>query len=285
MKIGRKEKGMKSIKPDKNTSKQKLLIGGLLAVTVVLIVWVYSMGKKAEDTVSVVMFTENIYKNELITESMLKEYQMLAGEFEKYATVDMAGEKKRRIVLWEEKDKLLNMFAAYPLKADTVAMRSDFLASRIDNSDTVLYSFPGKNIVTLEIGEGDLSAFKTFLQPGDRINVTAIYKTVEKVYSVDEFGNSKEEEVEVYRQEPVFTDVLLADLLNSSGDSILDMYASYNDKTVYQQAQLDSDEEWKAQTAPSTMLVALTPEEQTLYYQYLSKSEASFRISLPQRSE
>lgn len=284
MKIGKKDKSVKT-RPEKNSSSKKALIGVLMAITAVLIVWVYSMGKKAENTISVVMLAENVYKNEAITESKIKEYQMLVGEFEKYAVVNTAGEKQRRIIKWDERDQLLGMFAAYPLQSDTIAMKSDFLKFRIDNSDTVLYSFPGKNIVTLEVGDSDLSAFKTFLQPGDRINVVAIYQDTETIYKDDGFGNITEEDVEIYRQEPVFTDVLLADLLNNSGDSILDMFAEYNSKSVYAQAALDADEAWKAQTEPAQMLVALTPEEQTLYYQYLSKTGVEFRVSLPQRTE
>lgn len=284
MKIGKKDKSVKT-RPEKNSSSKRMLIMVLIAITAVLIIWVYSMGKKAENTISVVMLAENVYKNESISESMLKEYQMLVGEFEKYAVVNNAGEKQRRIVKWDERDKLIGMFAAYPLQADTIAMKSDFLKFRIDNSDTVLYSFPGKNIVSLEVGEGDLSAFKTFLQPGDRINVVAIYSNTETVYKVNDLGEVEQEDVPVYRQEPMLTDVLLADLLNSSGDSILDMFAEYNSRSVYDQAALDSDEAWKSQTEPAQMLVALTPEEQTLYYQYLSKEGVKFRVSLPQRTE
>jgi hypothetical protein len=286
MKIGRRSEGkVASTRPDRNSSKKNMLLGVVVAITVVLIIWVYTMGRKAEETVSVVMLSENVYKNQVITESVLKEYQMLKGEFEKYATVDDNGTKKRRILLWDERDQIINCFAAYPLQSDTIAMKSDFIISRTDNSDTVLYSFPGKEIVRLEVGDSDLTAFKTFLEPGDRINVTAIFKDKERQYTYDEYGNADMEEVETYREETVFEDIMLADLLNDSGDSILDLYAEYNDMTSYQQASLDSDESWLESVEPSEMLVALTPEEKTLYYQYLSKSEVEFKITLPQRTE
>lgn len=145
MKIGkRSEKLGRMTNPDKNQSKKNMVLIGVIAVTVLLIIWVYIMGKKAEDTVSVVMWSENIYKNQTITESQLVEYEMLKGEFEKYAVSDSNGAKSRRIVLWEERGKLLNAFAAYPLQANTVCMITDIVTSRTDNSDTVLYSYPGK---------------------------------------------------------------------------------------------------------------------------------------------
>lgn len=284
MKIGKRAEGrVKSSKSEKNNSKKNLLLMLVLAVTVVLIFWVYTMGQKAEQTVSVVMLSESVYKNEVITESKLKEYKMLAGEFEKYAVDNEDGTKKRRILLWEERNMILNTFAAYPLQADTVAMYNNFIKSRTDNSDTVLYSYPGKNIITLDVGDNDLRSFKTFLQPGDRINVTAIFSSKESVFVTDENGNRTKEMVEIFREEKVFTDIMVADLLNSQGSSILDLYASYNEKTVYQQAQLDASESWLQSVEPSVMLVALTPEEETRYYQYLSKSDVEFHISLPQR--
>ena len=147
MKIGKRVEGKGSTKSEKNNSKKSFLLVIIMLITVLLIVWVYTMGAKAEQTVSVVMLAEPVYKNEVIKETSLKEYKMVKAEFEKYAVVNENGTKKRRILLWEERDKILNTFAAYPLQSDTVAMYNNFIKSRTDNTDTVLYSFPGKNIL------------------------------------------------------------------------------------------------------------------------------------------
>lgn len=282
MKIGkRSERSARATNPNKNQSKKNMILVGVIVITALLIMWVYIMGRKAEDTVSVVMWKEPIYKNETITESQLIEYKMLKAEFEKYALESDNGSKRRRIVKWDEREKLYNTFAAYPLQANTVAMITDVATSRTDNSDTVLYSYPGKNIVSLKLGETDLTTFKTFIQPGDRVNITAIYKTEEQLPT----DSGSYETVESIRQETVFKDIMVADLLNQDGQSVLDLFASYNDMTVYQQAALDSDETWKESIEPSTLIVALTPEEESLYYDYLSKSEVEFYMSLPQRTE
>ena len=287
MKIGKRVDGARNraTNPDKNHSKKNMLLAAVVTITLVLIVWVYSMGQKAEQTVSVVMWAEPIYKNQVITESMLKEYEMLTGEFEKYAVTNDRGVKSRRIVLWEERGKLINTFAAYSLQQDTVAMIKDIVTSRTDNSDTVLYSYPGKNIVPLQVGDAELKSFKTFLQPGDRINITAIFSADEKIETDDGYGGVSSETVETFREETLFKDIMVADLLNQSGDSILDIYASYNEKTVYQQANLDASETFQQSVTPSSLLVALTPEEEELYYKYLSKSDVEFKVSLPQRTE
>lgn len=285
MKIGKRAEGRGTTKSEKNNSKKSFLLLIIVAITVVLILWVYTMGAKAEQTVSVIMLAEPVYKNEVITESCLKEYQMIKAEFEKYAVVNENGTKRRRIMLWDERDQIINTFAAYPLQTDTIAMYNNFIKSRTNNSDTVMYSFPGKNILSLKTGEKDLQSFKTFLQPGDRVNITAIYQNKERVFVVDDEGNRQQETVDTFREESVFTDIMVADLLNSQGKSILDIYASYNEQTVYQQAYLDSNEAWLTSVEPDTLLVALTPEEEIRYYKFLSKSNVEFYMSLPQRVE
>lgn len=290
MKIGKNRRGsadgqMKIGKPSKNQSKKNMYIIATVLITALLITWVYSMGRKAEETVQVCMTSQSIYKNQVITESMLQPYDMLKGEFEKFATVQSDGTKKRRIILWNERNMILNTFAAYPLQANNYCEYRSFIKSRVDNSDNVLYSFPGKEIVPLEVGSIELQAFKTFLQPGDRVNVTAIFSQKENVIEDDGLGGTTRTQLETFRTETVFNDILIADLINSSGESILDIYADYRDKTVYQQAQLDSSQTFKDSVEPKTLLVALTPEEKERYYYYLSKSQVEFKMSLPQRVE
>lgn len=281
MKIGqRADKQRKVTRTEKNQQKRTFILVAILIVTVLLIAWVAMIGRKAEQTISVVMLSQDVYKNQAITADMLVEYPMLKAEYEKYAVEDEDGSKKRRIVLWSEADKLVGTFAAYPLQENTVAMYNNFIKSRIDNSDSVLYSFPGKTIVSIDVGAEDLSSYKTFLEPGDRVNITAIYTSSNNV----ELADGSNESIETVRTESVFTDVMLADLLNNDGESILDIYESYNDMTVYQQAQLDNSADFKERTTPTSLLLALTPEEINSYYYYRSMN-CEFKMSLPQRTE
>lgn len=290
MKLGKHKKQDVNVigslnKPSGKHSKKMASVVGLVIVTALLITWVYSMGRKAEQTVQVVMLATPVYKNQVIKENMLKPYDMLQGEFEKYAVVDSNGVKKRRILKWEEKDMIINSFAAYPLKSDTYAEYRDFIKSRVDNSDNVLYSFPGKVIVPLDIPLSELQAFKTFLQPGDRVNIAAISSKRETVVEDDGMGGVTRNQVDIFTTEPVFTDIVIADLLNNNGDSILDIYAAYNDKTVWEQAQLDASQSFKDSVEPKSLLIALTPEELDQYYYYLSKGNITFKASLPQRMD
>ena len=289
MKIGR-QKAQEALSnmigtagPSRNQSKKNSYIVGILIITVILILWVYAMGKKAEDTVQVTMVNQNIYKNQVISESMLQPYNMIKGEYEKYAVADSNGQPSRKILLWSEHEMIIDSFAAYPIQADTYAEYRSFIKSRVNNSDNVLYSFPGKEIVPLDIGATELQTFKTFLQPGDRLNIEAIFSEKATIASDDGFGGVTRTQVDVLKTENVFTDIMIADLLNNSGESILDIYASYRDKSVYDQAALDVDQTFKDSTSPKSLLVALTPEEKARYYYYVSKTDVTFRVSLPQR--
>ena len=291
MKIGKKKKGaigdvlQASSKPSNNQSKKTLLTLGVVVIAALLITWVYWMGLKATETVTVVMTAQQVYKNQQITEDMLIPYDMVKAEFEKYSIVNEQGQESRRILLWDERDEVLGGYAAFPLQQNTVLEYRSLYKSKIDNSDSVLYSFPGKEVVSLDIGTQDLQTFKTFLEPGDRITITAVYTEDEEVEVVDEMGGISTETVKTYRTEPVFNDIIVADLLNQTDDSILDIYEDYNSRSVTQQAALDASATFQDSVEPKSLVVALTPEEKQLYYYYLSKDSVEFRMSLPQRVE
>lgn len=287
MKLGRRRnnEGVKDAlsRPALNESKKNLNIYVIGGVTLLLILWVVYMGLKAERTVKVVMLNQDVYKNQVITEDMLKPYDMLQAEFEKYAVVDSNGTKKRRLILWDERDKIINAFAAYPLKKDTLLEYRDLIKSRLDNKDTVMYSFPGKEIVPLKIEQQELEAFKSFLRPGDRLNVQAVFSEKVTVTESDGYGGVMTNKIDVFKTETVFGDIMVADLLNAKGESILDIYEWYNTLSVWDQAKLDASQQFRDRTTPRTLLVALTPDEKERYYYYLSKPNITFKVSLPQR--
>lgn len=288
MKIGRGRNNSTTVavgNPAKNQRRKNLYIILILAITMILIAWVYTMGRKAEETVTVCMTSQNIYKNQVISEDMLMPYDMLRGEYEKFSIVDDGGIKRRRVVLWDERDVILNTFAAYPIQANTYCEYRSFIKSRTDNSDNVLYSFPGKEIVPLEIATNELQSFKTFLQPGDRVNITAVFSQRETLIEDDGFGGQTRTQIDTFKSEDVFNDIMIADLINNAGESILDIYADYNNRTTYEQAQLDLSQTFQDSVEPRTLLVALTPDELDRYYYYLSKSQVEFKMSLPQRVE
>jgi hypothetical protein len=271
-----------------NSHKKSFLILICAVIAVAAIVWVMLLGRKAEATVTVCMSAKDLYKNEQITDlnTQVKAYDMAEIEYLKY-TVDSSNSEYRRIVTWDEVNYLLGYYMAYYVPIEHVLEYDMFVASKIENSDTVLYAYPGKEIVSLQLGTSDLSAFKAFLTTGDRINIECTYTESVRVYAEgsDEYSSNKEyEDVEQFYTVPVFTNIQIADILNSDGDSVLDIQAEYNDLTIFEQAELDEDSNYQKKLEPSTILLALTPQEKREYYKYLSKG-GTFRMSLPQRTE
>lgn len=281
MKLQHRTDNNRMARTEVNNQKRNFLLIGLIAAAIALIIWIVMVGKQAERTIPVCMLAQDVYKNQVITSDMLVQYDMIEAEFEKYAITKSNGSKARRIVLWKEKDALIGAFAAYPLQNNTVAMYDNFITERVDNSDSVLYSFPGKEIVAVDIVEGDLDAYKTFLQPGDRVNITAVYNVQAES---DEKIDGERYQVDTVRTETLFEDIMVADLLNQDGNSILDIYATYNDMTVYEQAAMDKDEEFQDSVSPASLLLALTQDEIQRYYEAMSKN-CTFKMSLPQRVE
>ena len=291
MKIARKgEKKEKApggfSSPAVNSVRSSGFAVALIILAVLAIVWVWTIGKKAEETVRVAMWSQNVYKNQVVTSEMLEPYDMLLGEYEKLSIVKSnSGAQTRRVVLWDEAKSIIGGFAAYPLQAGTYVEYRTLVKSRIDNSDSVLYSFPGRDIVELDVDSSELKVYKTFIQPGDRLNITAIYSDEVGIQTDDGYGNTITEQKTVFRSETVFNDLVVADMLNNSGESILDIYAEYNDMTVWQQVQMQQDPTFNERTEPASLIVALTPEEQDRYYYYLSKDNVELRLSMPQRMD
>lgn len=284
MKVGRKSSGGLNINnPSLNKQKKKSMVLLIGAVTALLMAGIIFVGFKANSTVPVVMFKSSVHKNQAITEDLIVEYDMNRAEFEKYAYIDTGN--KQRIVKWSDKDSVIGSYAAYPIPSNTVAMYDTMIKTRMNNSDLALYSFPGKELKSLDVGANDLQYLKTFLQPGDRINVDVIY--TEKVVDehINSYGEKVKSESQIVKSDSVFNDIALADLINESGQSILDIYSDYAKLSTSEQAQKDADEKFIESTTPDKVIVALTPEEKQRYYYYLAKTGVQFKISLPQRVE
>lgn len=285
MKLGKKS-SVNVSRPAMNSSKKYGTIIILAFVTLALIFWVIWLGRKAQETVNVAVYNQGLYKNQMVInpEEQFRPYEMLKAEYEKLSVTYENGETRRRVMLWDEVKDLAGWYAAYPLmEGDYVQYRS-FIGKKTDNSSTVLYNFPGKEIVSFDIDTDLISTFKTFLEPGDKINIQATFSGTLEETKDDGYGNTSTEEVEVFRTEKAFNGITIADMLNSSDSSVLDMYAYYNQLSSYQQSILDNDSDWKNSTTPSKILVALTPEELDRYYYYKNK-DATFEVSLPQRTE
>lgn len=276
MKIGNKVVHKTSLNEGKSLVPVIVVGAGIVGA----VVYVSLVGRNASKSIQVAQLKSSVYKNQPITLDMLQPYDMLQAEYDKQimSTANSDGTVEKRLVAWKDVQGYLSQgaFAAYQLPKESFLDLRTLMTSRVDNSDSVLYSFPGKEVVQLEVNGADLNAFKTFIQPGDKVNIDAIYS--EDMQS----GNDR---VKIYRSEPVFTGIMIADIINSSGASVLDMYAEYNAMSEVDKAALDNDATWQEQTEPSSLLVALTPDEKDSYYKFLNRDNVKFKVSLPQRAD
>lgn len=294
------ENGEKAIKgagkPKLNAHKRTLTTVAFSAVALLLIALVAVLASKAKSTVSVVMTSEKLYQKQQLKDidKQFKKYDMLQAEYEKYTVLNRDGSTTRRLVLWDERKELLGYFMANPLGEERLLEYSDLVKSKIDNSDTVMYAYPGKDLTKLTIGTADLTAFKTYLKPGDRINVECSFSNVIKTADTTGEAGSGDTNVvwgttgssiDQFDSDDVFKNIQIADIQNSTGDSVLDLTMQYNDMNVFQQAQLDADKTYQKKLEPATLILALTPAEKIRYKKYLAKNGATFYISIPQRVE
>ena len=271
-----------------------------LCVGATAFLWVFVSAKT--QTIQVCMWEQNHAKNSPVTTDAVVPYDMLLAEYGTYAVQGTDGVTSR-IIKWEDRALLNGRYCTRNVYGATIVMIDDLMDKKINNKDMLLYNFPGREIVSLEIGSSDMEAFKSFLVPGDRINITAVIKS-EKIVDSTTVGdetststqtatdlfntdskNNKNQEVteEVITTEPLFDSIYIADMLNKDGESVLDLMERYNSMTATQQAQLANSDSWKEQTKPETLLIALTKEELLRYYKYAQKDGVTFRVSLPQR--
>ena len=116
-------------KPRANQNKRTMGIVAVGVVTFLLILWVFAMSQNATKTVQVAMYAKNIYKNQQITADMFIPYDMLQSEYDNFASTYKDGTTKRKVILYSEVNTLVGTYAAYPLRAETYALWTDFFTS------------------------------------------------------------------------------------------------------------------------------------------------------------
>ena len=284
MKLGKRQKVV-GVSPSGKAAGSYLKILIFVCIFVGLIAWVGYLASEASSTIQVAMLNTNVYKNQAVTVETCVPYAMLKAEYEKLTLVNEDGTTERRIITWDEwtKGNFKGLFAAYPLMEGDYAQFRSFVNARTSNKNTVLYSYPGKEVVSFDIDGDILKNYKSFLSPGDKINIYAIYSESKDQETDDGYGGKVTEKIETFKSELAFNNIMIADVLNSSGDSVLDMYTYYNTLTVWQQQNLDNDANWQTSTEPKALLVALTPEELDRYYFYKTR-KATYECALPQRT-
>lgn len=246
-----------------------------------------------QNTIPVIMLKTPVVRNQMITADKLDKYNMTEKEFYRYGLEQSkAGITNRLIRYTKENIETLTqakepVFYAYSKKANDLLMWEDCIPTYQDKTRMFLYKYPGKNIIELTVSGSNLNTFKKILNVGDRINIKCLYKKTLSTAVVRSSVKRKSTsetyfDFDLLQIDDLFTNIAIADILNSNGESILDYNEYVNNLPTSEKLELIQTEEYKRNIKAATLMLAVTPTEENLYNIYRKKDGATFLISLPQ---
>lgn len=249
----------------KNKSKFGKQVGAvLILVGIILAVLVLNLITSASSrrTVKIAVFASSVTTGTPVTLDALVEEDMVLAEYNKRAVIEFSnGEKRRAVVLWEDRERIVGAYTAnYIRGGDSIYW--DELTKETPKKNSYLYQMNG------ELLKLDISAdmFGELIVPGDRINIRVNYN--KKKYSLpseEEYRMMVETGLDFTLtenvQELLFSEVRILDMLNSEGESIYDIYFKLLEAPKATQQEVMKTEEFIAKTKPSTVLLDVTSEE------------------------
>lgn len=264
------------------TFKVSVLLG--LVVVAIIGLNLYS-SRGMRDMVEIVKLSAAVPQDGMVLQSNMYKDTMLRSEYEKHGVVTLSdGTKRRAIVLWEDRERITNAYAAHYIRQDT-PLYWDALTKEAPKQYAYLYQMDGELLkVDLDAGE-----FGKMLVPGDKINVRASY--TEKVYTLPterEFQIQQQMGIQpqttVTRNILLFNNVTVLDILNSQGESIFDLYYRLLSLPKQRQNQIINSEEFQKQVIPKEILLNVTPEEADRYMSIKGNSPTLMMTLLPRTS-
>lgn len=265
-----------------NNNKILLLLG--IGIVVILIInFLTSLANLGD--VDILVLKNAVPQEGRITEANLQVAKMSKGDFAARGTYKASdGKVKSAIVRAEDKSKIANAYASYYLRQNT-PIYWDSLSKETPKKYSYLYKMDGE-LLYVDI---DAKTFGQMLVPGDHINVRVAYN--EELYQLqteDEYRAIKESGISPQTSAPVqtklFNDVAILDMLNSSGESIFDLYYELVALPKAQQQKLIDDEDFLSRVEPAKVLLNVTPEEADNYMSILDKGPQMLITLLPRTS-
>lgn len=267
------------------------VVGVIIALLVVVFVSILTAISAAENkkTITVVRLKQDtpIAANSMITEDMVESYDMYYKEYQQYGTMKFSdGSTRSTIVNWEDRDLVIGQrYAAYYMRGGTVLFWDSTIKDQT-RKNSYLYSMNGE---LLNINMNTVSDFGDMVVPGDTLNIRATYTKMnydlsdEEAYKLAFASGSNVSNVETTVIEPLFEEVAILDMLNSSGASIFDIYYSYISMTKAEQAAALADDNFLKSVVPASILLEVTSEE-VEHYMEMQAAGASYQITLLPRS-
>ena len=281
-----------NIKANNASRSKNRLLGIIIAACVIVFICIMTAISSAETkkTITVVRIKSDtpISANSLITDDMLEAYDMYYKEFQQYGTMKFSdGSTRSTIVRWNDKDLVVGKrYAAYYMRGGTVLFWDSTISDQT-RKNSYLYSMSGE---LLNIQMTTTQDFGDMVVPGDTLNVRATYTA--KVYNLpteQEYklnsanGAASSDGVEITKTDSLFSEVTILDMLNSSGNSIFDIYYQYIAATKEEQQAMLKDDGFLQSVQPASILVECTAEE-VEHYMKLQAAGASYQMTLLPRT-
>lgn len=281
-----------NIKANNASRSKNRLLGIIIAACVIVFICIMTAISSAETkkTITVVRIKSDtpISANSLITDDMLEAYDMYYKEFQQYGTMEFSdGSTRSTIVRWNDKDLVVGKrYAAYYMRGGTVLFWDSTISDQT-RKNSYLYSMSGE---LLNIQMTTTQDFGDMVVPGDTLNVRATYTSkvynlpTEQEYKLNSSNDLAESDgVEVTKTDSLFSEVTILDMLNSSGNSIFDIYYQYIAATKEEQQAMLQDEGFLESVQPASILVECTAEE-VEHYMKLQAVGASYQMTLLPRT-
>ena len=264
------------------TTKATLLVV-VVVILAVAVNFMTSMGERQR--VEVVKLANSVPQNGPITQEMMYKDTMSKAEYEKSGVYTFAnGDKKRVIVLWSDREKVQDAYAAHYIRQDT-ELYWDALSKETAKEHAYLYKMDGE-LLKIDIDAGQ---FGSMLVPGDKINVRVTY--AEKQYTLPserDFVLQQQmgvvQDTTVQKSEMLFSGVSVLDILNAEGESIFDIYYKLISLPKTQQYELAQTEEFKTAVQPVEILLNVTAEEADRYMSIMNSGPKYMMTLLPRSS-
>lgn len=267
------------------------LVGIFVALLIVVALAGVSYFASAENrkVVTVMRFKSDVEANQLITADMLEPYDMYYKEFADYGTIDLGGKTYQAVVTEANAASIEGrLYSSYHQRGGTLLFWDSLTTEQV-KKNSYLYSMSAE---LLNIHLTPTSEFGTMVVPGDRLNIRVTYtKTDYSLPTVEEFKLAlKAGDTSLVTSvtsktvtEELFPEVTVLDMLNSSGNSIFDIYSSYITKSVAEQEALLANADFVASVQPASILLEATSEE-VEHYMEVSAAGGSFMMTLLPRT-
>lgn len=244
----------------------------------------YMITNTGNTYVSVVKLRSSIPQGGIISENSVVYEAMSTEEYNRSGTVEIGGERRRAIILEQDVNQILGKSAAYYIRENT-PIYWDAIGEESSKKFSYLYSMDGE-LLKIDIAPGE---FGEMIVPGDRINVRVVY--TEEVYKLptrEEIELREKSQIEpktsVEKQEKLFNNVAVLDMLNSKGASIFDVYFELMSLPKTEQQAIMNSDNFKDNITPQTILLNVTPEEADHYMRIKNKGPQYLLTLLPRTS-